>query len=262
MSSATRAGSFRRRRCETLPPDRGVLQRGPRPRCSPHSHHRRRAPRNPPRVDLHNGGRPAGHNLTAFGLAVEIGDWRRFMGNSISVVRRVGAHRVLLGQFPSARLDHQDRPRSRPAAAGLSSLLGTIGPPTGQAWACGPAGSWHRRPREPVATKATADSTAGGSGSSNARSGTPSRPPQSPVSSPAGASRWPSSTTCSRRPQTASQGTDPVAARVLTVVPTSRHALHPSGGQGRHEATTHYGDGGGRARNRAWSCSGRSDRWQ
>lgn len=84
MSSATRAGSFRRRRCETLPPDRGVLQRGPRPRCSPHSHHRRRAPRNPPRVDLHNGGRPAGHNLTAFGLAVEIGDWRRFMGNSIS----------------------------------------------------------------------------------------------------------------------------------------------------------------------------------
>ncbi len=53
--------------------------------------------------------------LTAFGLAVEIGDWHRLDGRSIGAVPGVGAHRVLLGRHPITGVDHQDRQRARPA---------------------------------------------------------------------------------------------------------------------------------------------------
>ena len=47
--------------------------------------------------------------LTAFGLAVEIGDWQRLTGRSIGAYLRAGAHRTLLGRDTLAGVDHQDR---------------------------------------------------------------------------------------------------------------------------------------------------------
>ena len=41
--------------------------------------------------------------LTAFALAVEIGDWHRFTGNTHRLVRRSGAQRALLGRVPGSR---------------------------------------------------------------------------------------------------------------------------------------------------------------
>jgi len=63
--------------------------------------------------------------LTAFGLAVEIGDWHRFTGQQHRLVRRAGPQRVLLRRLPGAGLDHQDRQHPRPQAA----RRGRLAPP-------------------------------------------------------------------------------------------------------------------------------------
>ncbi|MGH3096336.1 MAG: IS110 family transposase [Streptosporangiales bacterium] len=55
--------------------------------------------------------------LTAFGLAVEIGDWHRLTGRSIGAYLGLVPQRVLLRRHPVPGRDHQDRQRPRPAAA-------------------------------------------------------------------------------------------------------------------------------------------------
>jgi len=59
--------------------------------------------------------------LTGFALAVEIGDWHRFTGNTIgSFVGLVPSE--LLGVLAGARVDHQDRQHPRPPTVGRSGL--------------------------------------------------------------------------------------------------------------------------------------------
>ena len=60
--------------------------------------------------------------LTGLALTVEIGDWTRFHRVLDRRLRRLGAHRVLLGRLSGARFDHQSRQRSRPAAVDRSCL--------------------------------------------------------------------------------------------------------------------------------------------
>ncbi len=60
--------------------------------------------------------------LTAFGLAVEIGDWHRLTGRSIGAYRRAGAQRVLLRGQPLSGWGDQDRQSTRPPAVGRSGL--------------------------------------------------------------------------------------------------------------------------------------------
>ena len=60
--------------------------------------------------------------LTAFRLAVEIGDRHRLDGRSIGRTREIGAHRVLLGQVAVPGVDHQDRERARPTVVGRGGL--------------------------------------------------------------------------------------------------------------------------------------------
>ncbi len=90
---------------------------------------------------------------TAFGLAVEVGDWTRFTGSSIgrsSGWSRRGLHR----RQPPARLDHQDRQHPRTATAGRGRLAPQEALPPVQGDAR-PGGSRHRPRPAPAATPAT-----------------------------------------------------------------------------------------------------------
>lgn len=60
--------------------------------------------------------------LTGFGLAVEIGDWNRFTGNSIGSFVGVGALGAFLRFVTRAGIDHQDRQHPRPSTVGGSCL--------------------------------------------------------------------------------------------------------------------------------------------
>jgi transposase len=60
--------------------------------------------------------------LTAFGLAVEIGDWQRLTGRSIGAYLGLGPHRVLLRGIAVAGVDHEDRQRARPPPADRSRV--------------------------------------------------------------------------------------------------------------------------------------------
>jgi transposase len=60
--------------------------------------------------------------LTGFALAVEIGDWHRFTGNSIGSFVGHGSLRALLRPVQGAGIDHQDRQRTRPPASGRGRL--------------------------------------------------------------------------------------------------------------------------------------------
>ena len=143
--------------------------------------------------------------LTAFGLAVEIGDWHRLTGRSIGAYLGSGAHRVLLRRLPLAGVDHQDRQRARPPAADRGRLAP---PPALPAPARSCAAARTRPPRPP----ATADSaptgacTPAGPRSTPATSCPWSRTPRSPASWPAGAGRWPCSTTDLLSPSTSGHG--------------------------------------------------------
>ena len=60
--------------------------------------------------------------LTAFGLAVEIGDWHRLTGSSIGAYLGLVPTESSSGELPLAGVDHQDRQRARPPAADRGRL--------------------------------------------------------------------------------------------------------------------------------------------
>ena len=60
--------------------------------------------------------------LTAFALAVEIGDWHRFTGASIGAFVGLVPTEHSSGRLAVAGLDHQDRQHPRPPAAGRGGL--------------------------------------------------------------------------------------------------------------------------------------------
>lgn len=128
--------------------------------------------------------------LTGFGLAVEIGDWDRFTGNTI------GAFFGLVPSEHSSGSSRSQGPSPRlatPMPAACSwRLPGTTGPPTGSGSPCAPAGTTPRPPLGSAGTPATAGCTSAGCGCSSARSAP--RPPMwpSPGNLPGGAGRWPS----------------------------------------------------------------------
>ena len=99
--------------------------------------------------------------LTAFGLAVEIGDWHRLTGRSIGAYLGLVPDRVLLGGHPHPGRGHQDRQRPRPPAAGRGGLASPR-PVPAQAAICGGAGMPPPRPRGPAATPPTSVCTPAG----------------------------------------------------------------------------------------------------
>ena len=60
--------------------------------------------------------------LTGFALAVEIGDWHRFTGNTIGSFVGLVPSEYSSGQLAEPGIDHQDRQQPRPAAAGRGRL--------------------------------------------------------------------------------------------------------------------------------------------
>ena len=105
--------------------------------------------------------------LTGFALAVEIGDWHRFTGNTIGSFVGLVPSRVLLGQHRGSR-DRSPRPATATSGGCWSRPPGTTAPATGSARPCATAGTWHPPPPGPAATRATGGSTSAGSGSSSA----------------------------------------------------------------------------------------------
>ena len=87
--------------------------------------------------------------LTAFGLAVEIGDWHRLTGRSIGAYLGLVPTESSSGASRSQGVDHQDRQRTRPPPADRSGLA----PPNplprrgGPAAAAGPGRPGRARPR-------------------------------------------------------------------------------------------------------------------
>ena len=153
--------------------------------------------------------------LTGFALAVEIGDWHRFTGNTIGSFVGLVPSRVLLRRSPGSRA-RSPRPATPTSAGCWSRPPGTTAPATGSARPCATGGSWPHRPPEPAATPATGDCTH--------RWVTLQRPPQaatwsptspSPASSPAGAGPWPSSRT-NRHPDLLRRPRPVAAARGAT----------------------------------------------
>ncbi|WP_285320828.1 transposase [Pseudarthrobacter sp. lyk4-40-TYG-27] len=128
--------------------------------------------------------------VTAFGLAVEIGDWDRFTGSTI------GAY---LGLVPTEHFSGQSRSQGSITKTGNSHARRLL---VEAAW-------HHRRPynnpsrlmrsagkkpppkHEPAATPATGTCTNAGSATSNAASARSSPTSPSPANSPAGAGPWP-----------------------------------------------------------------------
>ena len=87
--------------------------------------------------------------LTAFGLAVEIGDWHRLTGRSIGAYLGLVPTESSSGAVPLAGLDHQDRQRPRPPAADRSGLAPPHALPRrgGAAAPAGPGRPGRARPR-------------------------------------------------------------------------------------------------------------------
>ena len=78
--------------------------------------------------------------LTAFGLAVEIGDWHRLTGRSIGAYLGLVPTEYSSGDDPVTGRDHQDRQRPRPPAADRGGLASPH-PATGPAAICAAAGT-------------------------------------------------------------------------------------------------------------------------
>jgi len=85
--------------------------------------------------------------LTAFALAVEIGDWHRLTGRTIGAYLAPGPDRVLLRRLPVPGRDHQDRQRARPPAADRGGLAPPPALPVRQRGPAPPPG--RRHPRRP-----------------------------------------------------------------------------------------------------------------
>ena len=123
--------------------------------------------------------------LTGFALAVEIGDWHRFTGNTHRRLRRAGAHRVLLRARPGSQgsitktgnsharrllveAAWHHRTRYRPGQDHARPLGAGTAPPPGPAatratGGCTTAGSRSssRKKRPPIANVAIARELAG-----------------------------------------------------------------------------------------------------
>ena len=132
--------------------------------------------------------------LTAFGLAAEIGDWDRLTGRSIGAYLGLVPTEYSSGSTRVAGRGHQDRQQPRPPAADRSRLASPTpisartgsAPTLGRGLPCGPGTRPGRQsaPARPL-----------GQLRCSARNAPWSPTPRSPASSPAGAGRWPSSTT-------------------------------------------------------------------
>ena len=92
--------------------------------------------------------------LTGFALAVEIGDWHRFTGNTIGSFVGLVPSRVLLRASPGSRA-RSPRPATPTSAGCWSRPPGTTAPATWPARPCATAGSSPHPPPEPAATPAT-----------------------------------------------------------------------------------------------------------
>ena len=128
--------------------------------------------------------------LTAFGLAVEIGDWHRLTGRTIGAYRRVGAQRVLLGRSPEPGRGDQDRQRPRPPPAGRSGLAPPRPSTEPGARAAAPLGSGLTGGPGPRPGRQPASAYPLGRVSTPARNARSSPTSRSPVNWPAGVGHW------------------------------------------------------------------------
>ena len=126
--------------------------------------------------------------LTGFALAVELGDWHRFTGNTIGSFVGLVPSEHSSGQSRSQ--DQSPRPATSTPAGSWSRPPGTTAPATPGARPYVNAGTSPQRLLEFVATRATADSTTAGSGSPTDTSAAPSPTSRSPVNPRAGAGPW------------------------------------------------------------------------
>lgn len=127
--------------------------------------------------------------LTGFGLAVEIGDWHRFTGNTIG---------AFVGLVPCEHSSGTSRVRGPITKTGNThaggcwlTQPGTTAGHTASARSCRIAGTWPRLRLGPVAMPATADCTTAGRGCLNGRSAPRSLTWLSHGSWPGGAGPWP-----------------------------------------------------------------------
>ena len=138
--------------------------------------------------------------LTGFALAVEIGDWHRFTGNTHRLLRRAGAHRALLRRVPGRRA-RSPRPATATPAGCWSRPPGTTAPATGPArrmrdrWELAPPAA---RARGDAGQPAAAPTLGRLQRCAASAASSPTSP--SPASWPAGAGPWPSWTTNPTRP--------------------------------------------------------------
>ena len=100
--------------------------------------------------------------LTAFGLAVEIGDWHRLTGRSIGAYLGLVPTEYSSGATRVPGRDHQDRQQPRPPAAGRGGLA-SPDPGTGRGGSCGGAGRRHPRRPGPADRPRTGACTPAGS---------------------------------------------------------------------------------------------------
>jgi hypothetical protein len=134
--------------------------------------------------------------LTAFGLAVEIGDWRRLTGRSM------GAYLGLVPTESSSGGSRSQGPITKTGNGHARRLLIEAAwhhrPAYWVGWSCGVGWRGPPRPRGIAGSASTGGYTPVGSASAPATSARSSRIRRSPASSPTGAGRWPSSRTDGR----------------------------------------------------------------
>ena len=131
-------------------------------------------------------------NLTGLALAVEIGDWHRFTGNTIG--RSSDSCRRSTPPGNRGSRARSPRPATPTCAGYWSKPPGTTAPATSSARPCASAGSWPHRQHAHEAMPATGDCTHAGTPSASTASVTWSPTWPLPASWPAGAGLWP----CSR----------------------------------------------------------------
>jgi hypothetical protein len=128
--------------------------------------------------------------LTAFGLAVEVGDWHRFTGATIGAY--LGLCQPSTPAAPSASRAREPRPATPMPAGCWSRAPGTTASPIVPASRCNAARQVSRLGSENEPSAPTAGCTTAGVGWIAAASAPPLAWWPSPVSLPDGAGAWPS----------------------------------------------------------------------